>query len=145
MDPIYRTASSGDEDALYALLVEMHAENAREPISESRVRARIRQCIQQGSVIIAEIDGEVAGSIGLMVERRWWTDAEHMADAWIFVRRAFRATRLFPRLMNIGVETAASMGIPFEPALVSTTDLERKNKLFLRRFSPKGFLYTTEE
>ena len=106
--------------------------------------ARIRQCIHNGTVIIAEKDGEIAGSIGLMVERHWWTDAEHLSDAWIFVRPACRATRLFLSFMDIGVETAGNIGVPFEPGLMSISDQDKKNRMFLKLFKPKGFLYTTE-
>lgn len=144
MSTTYRAAQAGDEQAIYNLLVIMHRENADEPLSEPRVRARIRQCMTQGQVILAENNGVIVGSIGVIVERHWWTDAEHLADSWIFVHPGHRTLKTFLRLIQIGKGIAENLGMPFKPAVVGIKDLERKDRVFSRHFHRKGFLYTTE-
>lgn len=91
-----RPATVADEERLGSFLVDLHVTSPiAHPfkISPPRVRAMIERGTRGGGGIIGIVDGnkgDVAASIGLFLERYWWSEATFYQATWIFVAPKYR-------------------------------------------------------
>ena len=143
-----RTADKGDEEAIFELLVRMHAEVGLAPMDEHKVRARIRHVLTNGKAFLAENDaGEVVGSIGCVPDSFWYSSAVELFDAWIYVAPEGRGSTAASRLIKAYKAEAARRGFR-QPYLgrMNVIDAERKDHLFQHHgFSPIGSLFRLKE
>jgi hypothetical protein len=80
-----------DCGTILKLLVQMHAEVGRFPMSPAKVCHAIENVVKNGVAYIVERDGDPVATIGLVPASPWYADAEYMTDRWCFVRPDARA------------------------------------------------------
>ena len=66
-----RWAEADDHQAIVVLLNEMHKEIGSFPLSPAKLTAHVGEVLTSGKAMLAEIDGEVIGSIGLLGSEPW--------------------------------------------------------------------------
>ena len=143
---VLRLGDEHDAGALLALLRVMHAENGEAPINVDKVTAHIGHVLEQGVVIIAERDDEIVGSIGLMKDSYWYSDATRLGDYWTFVHPDHRASRIAKRMIKQAKMEAQYRGLPLYLGIVSPVELETKMKFYARLgLRQIGAFYTTME
>lgn len=77
--------------AVFALLIEEHAESGFAPLNPRKTAEVCFRTLQQGMSLVArDADGTIIGSMGLVRETFWYSDAEHLQDVWLYVTPAWR-------------------------------------------------------
>ena len=140
-----RWAEADDHQAIVTLLNEMHAEIGAFPLSHAKLTAHVGEVLTSGRAMLAEIDGELIGSIGLLGTEPWYSEQKIISDYWIFVSRETPKRLTVFRAMVAEVQTyARDVGIPLVLALYSSKDRTRKAKLFERWGDQimRGFQFT---
>jgi len=147
-----RLARPADEDSIYALLLELYAENALMPMSEAKVRATIRAGTRGQGGIVGVIEGEdgIEASIGMSFSQFWYTHAWHLNELWCFVHPAHRKTTHARRLIEFGkwcadrLSTGDELGknrVPLLLGIVTRHRLLAKLRLFQRQVPQVGALF----
>ena len=137
----FRIAEAEDSEALYDLLLEMHDEVGLFPLAERKVRAKIALVLDEGACFVAEVDGTIVGSIGVVPEQMWYTDDFMLADKWTFVKQNWRRSRVAIGLLRRAKEFAKRAGLPLAVGVFGAKDTARKNALFGRLFTPVGEMF----
>ena len=140
-----RWAEADDHQAIVVLLNEMHKEIGSFPLSPAKLTAHVGEVLTSGKAMLAEIDGEVIGSIGLLGSEPWYSEQKIISDYWIFVsREAPKRLSVFRAMVAEVKAYAADVGIPLVLALYSSKDRDRKAKLFERLGDEimRGFQFT---
>jgi predicted N-acetyltransferase YhbS len=137
----YRFAEPFDADALHELLLEMHAEMSFFPLAEEKGHAKIVEVLERGVCLLCEYDGLLIGSIGLLPVQLWYTESYMMTDAWTFVKREHRKSRVAIEMLKRIKAFCARAGLPLAMAVVSPHEAERKNTLYRRYLKPVGEMY----
>lgn len=143
MTAIYRVATAADAGAIMDLLRDMHAENGIASLDEQKVRARIDELLRSGWIILAEVDGALAGSIALQFQSFWYSSDIHIRDNWFFVRKGYRRSSIALRLKRTGEDMARRQNVPFAIGLFGKQDINRK-RAFFRDMRECGHFYMTE-
>lgn len=139
-----RVAGRDDFEELLKLLVEMHAEIGVFKLSIERTVARIYQVLEKGICLLAiDAAGAIAGTIGLLGEKIWYSDDLMLSDTWIFVRQGKRSLRAFSDLIKAARAAADQRGVPLVMCLYTLKDCDRKARLFERhaRRIMTGYLF----
>src|SRR5690606_7256198 len=79
---IVRLATQDDAPKIFDLLKLMHAEVGLAPMAPDKVVRRMVAAIDGGFVLVAERDGDIVGSIGLVVDSWWYSDRQLLRDLW---------------------------------------------------------------
>lgn len=134
-----RLAEPADDDALYDLLMALADEGCFE-YDEQRIRTYIRMGTQHdgGAHGIIDGDGCIAGSIGIIWDRTWWSADYQLGQLWLFVRPKYRRSRYADDLMNWGkwfreqVEAGAGHKISLISSVISVNHLDMKLRWWRR-------------
>jgi len=144
MDHTLRIATSEDLPPLHRLLTAMHSGTVvgTSPLDLSRLEAALDYSVSRGEVLVAEVDGEIVGSIAWMECSDWWSTELYLADRWFFVYKGYRNSRVALTLVRGFLEVGRAAGIKVRMGHVYSGDLARKDKFYGRLGLTKvGSLY----
>jgi len=143
-DIIVRTALEQDEEQLYRCLLEHEDAGSFGAVqSENRIREHIELATRGQGGFHGVIDTpdpddpiRIAGTIGIVFERYWWTENYHLQILWLFVRQPYRTLRLDNALMEFAKayrdELRKDQWIELVDSPFSETRLETKLALWRR-------------
>lgn len=148
----FKVIRPADRRRIFELLELMHSEQGiaeLAPFSASKVEAMIDHVLKCGLVAIALEDGEIVGTLGVVPEAWWFTEALHWGEKWTFVHPAHRhgASRHAANLLEL---CKAIERTPVGPDglryIMVTSVLSRhrtagKCRLFARHFKPAGQIF----
>lgn len=125
----------------------MHSEIALFPYDADKAYDSILDCIENGYVVLAYRNGELAGSIGLQVMAYWYSTTEFVGEKWTFVRTNHRNSHIAAHLVKQAKDVAAKMGMYLFIDIFSDRQAETKNRLFRRYLTPVGekFMWRPED
>ena len=136
-----RMGRPGDEQKLLELLITIFEESPVATKNEDKALAFITEILQHGVVIVAEIEDEIIGSIGLSPNDWWFSDDVFLADQWVIVHKDHRNSRAINRMLTKAKGFSDKSGVPLVLGVFSFTDTARKQKLFAKSFDPLGQLF----
>lgn len=154
MKPTIRKGEPQDFRIILPMLVKMHGDVGEFPISIEKVSERIDDTLATGLVLIAEIDNQAEGSIGLVGEEPWYSETKVIGDTWIWPGTGRHALSIFRALVAAAHEYALRNDFPCILTLYSLKSTARKSKLFERygrrimegyQFKPAGGDYLGKE
>lgn len=108
----------------------------------SKVVQTITNQLETGTTFIAEIGGEVVGTLGLYTMAPWWSDEYTLVDQWFYVAPEVRHRGVARRLLAMAKDFAAASRLPLIVGVYNSHDAERKDAFFIRQgFEPLGGWY----
>lgn len=152
-----RRATPADFDALVPLVLELVTkEVAILPVSEQCVVDTLERCIARDGALAGVIEGAngaIEGTIGLTLERFFYSDQDYLEMKWLGVSAAYRKRidRERPqgsdwmgvptRLLRFGKWAADAMDVALFLPILTTTDLARKMRLYQRQAPQLGAVF----
>lgn len=118
-------AKSGEMSGIYAL-------------DPYRTYEGIQDCVLKSYALMAECDGETAGSIGIGIQTQWFSGTQNLWNCWFFVYPEYRNSRAAVMMIKDVKQYAEHAGMPLIMGISSLRDVDRKNRLFSRYFTPIG-------
>lgn len=147
-------ALPNDEDAVFAMLLQLHDENGIFPVDEVRVREFIRGATggtNHGLIGVIRGDAGLEASVGLVIDQWWYTLKYCLSERWVFVSPAARSRPEFDRkrgekghatlLMEWAQWCAQQFRVPLQMGIMSTQRTEAKERLYRRKMTPVGSLF----
>lgn len=126
-----------DREKIYQILSkEMHPEVGSGKISPEKALDRIDLCLNDGIVFILRDGEEIQATVGLFPTQWWYTDQNHLTDAWFFVRKDHRKPAVFRELMR-AIKSLPNVYL----GIGSEIEIERKERLFSKFGKRCGALY----
>jgi len=112
----------------------MHSEtvHAVSPINAETLISVINAAIHRGIVLIAEVDGRIAGSIGGMETSDWWSTDKTLADLWFYVYKDFRNSTIAIKLIKKFMEIGKNANIKVRLGHIHGGDTDRKDNFYER-------------
>lgn len=89
-------------------------------------------CASQGLNFIAKKDGKIVGCMVLCYDQLWFSNETFLVDIAYYVDDKYRKSSLATRLLNASKKRAKELGLPLHISVTYGTDVERKEKFFLR-------------
>jgi|TARA_R110002126_G_scaffold24319_1_gene84786 GNAT superfamily N-acetyltransferase len=143
---ILRLATGGDDlSQLYMMLRVMHSEtvSGTSPVDPAKLEAAIADVLKNGVVVVAEVDGDIVGSIGGVKTTNWWSSEKCLADMWYFVYKQHRNSNIAIKLIKSFMEIGKNAKVKVKLGHVYSGDGDRKDKFYERLGLVKaGSLYT---
>ena len=139
-----RLATVEDLSELYIMLHVMHSETVSNtsPICSEKLTNALSNALHRGVVIIAEVDGKIAGAIGGMETSDWWSEEKYLADLFYFVYKEHRKSRIAVNLIKNFMEVGRDAEIKVKLGHVYGFDKDRKDNFYERLgLSKVGSLY----
>ena len=137
----YRIAQEKDLEAVYDVLKEMHEEVGMSTWAVEKSLRQIVNLLEEGVIFLAEISGRIVGTVGLGPSQWWYSEDFFLTDYWTFVRKGYRRSAIANELLKQAKEFAQRVNLPIAVAVLSPTDVPRKNALFKRHFTPVGEIF----
>lgn len=136
-------ATPDDEDALWAMLLELHEENGLFSVNEDKVRAAIRLATEAQGGLIGVIRGtdEIEASMCLVIDQFWYTDDWCLLEHWLFVRQPYRHKKYAVTLVGWAKQMATTLGLKLQAGIMSTERTAAKEKMYARTMTPIGGLF----
>ena len=103
-----------------------HEHNAEKAIDQLSISAN------QGLNFLAKKDGEIIGCMVLCYDQLWFSDETFLVDLAYYVDDNHRKSSVAVRLLDRGKKRARELGLPLHISVTYGTDVERKEKFFLR-------------
>jgi hypothetical protein len=147
-----RIAGEADEDALYDLLLGLERDNSLGfAHDEDEVRAHIRLGTQKNGGMHGVIDapnGVIAASVGLVMNKFWYSKQFYWHELWLFVRLEYRkgtgySDDLMAWVQYIKALFALESGheVPFFTSVTSRKRFEAKRRWWARRGEQIGAIF----
>jgi hypothetical protein len=132
-----------DEDAVFAMLLELHKENGIFPVAEPKVRDFIKLATEAQGGIIGVIRGEteLEASMGMMITQWWYTEEWCLAEQWLYVKSDYRNKPHASHLVDYGKWCAQQLGVPLQTGIISTSRTAAKERMYARKMTPVGSLF----
>ena len=105
------------------------------PTKEHNAEKAIDQlsvCAEQGLNFLAKKDSAIVGCMVLCYDQLWFSDETFLVDLAYYVDKKYRKSSLAMRLLNTSKKRAKELGLPLHISVTYGTDVERKEKFFLR-------------
>lgn len=136
-------ARFADLEGVFQLLKVMHAEVGQQSFNEPRVRAWIKDVLDNGVILLAMEGTAIAGTMGVQPGQWPWTDPDewHLQERWTFVHPDYRRSRHARNMIEAAKGAARHLGIPLVAGVFSDKDHERKIKLFERQLPRIGAVF----
>lgn len=134
----YRCATPNDALEIFGLLKTMHEEVGMMGFSERKVMQTILTVIDKGLAFVAEDEGRLVASVGVIPSSPWYTDDVMLAERWMYVVPGYRRSRIMRDLLIKAKIFREKTGLPMMLGVFGKKDVERKNALFRRMFKPAG-------
>lgn len=141
MTTTYRLADQDDGPAIFDLLIAMHAENALASLSEPKVAGTVAYVIEHGIPIVAERDGLVIATAGLIVNDWWYSQEQFLRDLWFYVHADHRRGKVADGLIRHARTAAELWGLPLVLSVLTREKAEAKCKLFARHMMQVGGIF----
>ena len=141
---IIRRATLLDVSAIIFLLQMMHKETEIETpkINTAKMLDRINMLLHKGVVLVAEKDKLIVGTIAGQVSQDWWTDEQHLADTWYYVRKDYRKSIIGKKLLQDFIKIAKEAKVKLRLGHIFSCDIKRKDKFYERMgFVKAGSVY----
>jgi len=100
--------------------------NAEKAIDQLSISAN------EGLNFLAKKDGEIIGCMVLCYDQLWFSDETFLVDLAYYVDGNHRKSSVAVRLLSTGKKKARELGLPLHMSVTYGTDVERKEKFFLR-------------
>lgn len=108
-----RMALEADLVGVVDLLRALHAETAYAPWSERRVVEAVHEAHREGMVFLSLApDGRPVGTLGVALDRPWFSDQVWARDIWLFVDPAHRVAPHARTLLRTARRFAERVGVP---------------------------------
>ena len=141
---IIRRATLLDVSAIIFLLQMMHKETEIETpkINTAKMLDRINMLLHKGVVVVAEKDKLIVGTIAGQVSQDWWTDEQHLADTWYYVRKDYRKSIIGKKLLQDFIKIGKEAKVKLRLGHIFSGDIKRKDKFYERMgFVKAGSVY----
>lgn len=110
-----RSAGEADLVAIVALLRALHTETPHAPWSEARVVRAVEEVLADGVVFLSLAPGgRAVGTLGLNLDRPWFSDQMWARDVWMFVDPAHRVAPHARTLLRTARRFAERIGVPLQ-------------------------------
>ena len=142
---IIRRAVPKDVSELHKMLIDMYSriEIPASPLSKNKILAVIKETMETGIVIVAEVEGKIIGSLGGVASCDWWSDEKTLGDMWFYVTPDKRNSRAAVKLVKCFIKIGKEIKMKVKLGHFYSGDIERKDKFFDRLgFVKTGSLYT---
>jgi hypothetical protein len=141
-----RKAVPDDMPELMEMCRELHEENAQFAMNDAKVTEMLQRAFNgQGAVIgVLGRTGSIEGSILLLINSWWYTDAYCLEEIFSYVRPQYRKSTNAKDLITFGKRCSDELGIPLVIGVVSNIRTRAKVGLYTRQLSePAGayFIY----
>ena len=137
----YRIAQEKDLEEVFEVLREMHEEVGLSSLSVEKTVHQIVTLFNEGVIFLAVISGRIVGTMGIGPAQWWYSDDFYLTDYWTFVRKGYRRSMIASDLLQQAKDFAQKIEFPIAVAVLSPTDVPRKNALFRRHFTPVGEIF----
>lgn len=143
-----RAAEISDLDAIWKLLVQMHAEIGVLSLDEPTALETVRAIVESGSALVSTDDaGTIVASLGLVYGQPcWYSTDQGLVDRWFYVHPDHRGNAHAQNLIVTAKKMARIARVPLFVG-VSSTKKPVKKMLFLEKYmKPFGgfFFYMPE-
>ena len=136
---IIRRATLLDVSAIIFLL---QTEIETPKINTAKMLDRINMLLHKGVVLVAEKDKLIVGTIAGQVSQDWWTDEQHLADTWYYVRKDYRKSIIGKKLLQDFIKIAKEAKVKLRLGHIFSGDIKRKDKFYERMgFVKAGSVY----
>jgi hypothetical protein len=143
--PRVRMAKPEDEDEIFAICKLLHEENGIFPMSDTKVRARIHECLYQRGGIMGVVGkpGQIEAVICLsLAQGAWYTDAYSLDEHFAFVLPNHRRSENAKELIIFAKACANELGLPLQIGVLSNERTEAKVRLYQRQLgAPAGAFF----
>lgn len=140
-----RDAVEGDIQPLFDMLCDMHAEIGIGTLDREKALGAIWRTLTEGAVLVADLDGEMVGSIGLTVDSWWYSKDKFLIDVWTFVHPKARKTRAATLLIGEARAKAKRLSAPLVLGLFNRVQIDRKAHFYQRLgLEPVGVWFLQE-
>lgn len=141
-----RIATPFEEEEIWGLCRDLHAENGIFTLSEDKVRGVLRRAFNRQGGILGVIGkpGSLEAMIYIQMTAMWYTDDPCLEELYTYVQPQYRRSRNAVELLHFSKWSAETSGLPLFIGVISNEQTERKVQLYQRQFSrPAGnfFLY----
>lgn len=141
-----RLATEADEQKLFDLLMLLAAENAMDPVSDTKVMDMIRHATRREGGVIGIIDapdGSIAATVGITMAQWWYSNAWRCEEAWSFVHPDHRGGngRYAKQLIQFSKWWGEQLGMPVLMGVLSTHRTLGKIRLYARNIPVVGALF----
>lgn len=123
----------------------MHAENGIMPLAMERVIPVLQCGLARYQSLVGVIDGDdgdIAASVGLMIGQYWYSETQHLEDAWNFVRAEYRKRPMARPLIEFAKRAADGLDMPLLMGVLSETRTMAKVRLYERQLKFVGAIFT---
>ena len=142
--PRVRLAKPEDEDEIFEICKMLHEENALFPMSEGKVRNRIKECTEQRGGIIGVVGspGHIEAVICLTLGSLWYTDAWCLDEHFNYVLPNHRRSDNAKELIIFAKACAQELKLPLMIVILSNERTEAKVRLYKRQLgAPSGAFF----
>lgn len=142
--PRVRLAKPEDEEEIFQICKMLHQENAIFPMSEPKVRNRIRECLYQKGGIIGVVGepGSIEAIICLTLGSLWYTDAWSLDEHFNYVLPNHRRSDNAKELIIFAKACAQNLNLPLMIGILSNERTEAKVRLYKRQLgAPSGAFF----
>lgn len=143
-----RIGEPRDFEALYALLLPMHAESALFPLSEAKTKHTLALVLTRQIQSVCGVidnpsgDGSLVASICLVRSAFWYSEAHHYEDLWSFVHPDHRKGHDYAQqLLRFIKAFGDRVGEPVFPGVLSSKQTLGKIRFYSREFQMVGALF----
>lgn len=147
--PVVRLAEPRDEDAIIAMLRELHGEcgirkgdGSPLTFSEDKVRKTVRDATNDRNTAFLGVVGRSAhhaeGSVLLHVRDQFYTDDKVLSEVWNFVSAPYRKSNNAKTLIAFSKALAASLKVPLIMGVISAERQAAKMRFLERQMGSQN-------
>lgn len=108
------------------------------PPSLEKAAQEIAATIENGEAYVADIGGDIVGTVGYYIASPWYTEQRAVFDKWMCARETHQGGMLAGKLLLKLESVADELGLPFLPGI--SGDLVNA-KTFDGRYKKVGVMY----
>lgn len=142
--PTVRLARPEDEAEIMEMTRRLHQENGLFSLNENKVRDIVKRYYDRSGVTIGVIGetGKIEGSICLLFSEMYYTDDWHLAELWNHVLEEYRKSRNAHALIDFGMRSANTIGVPLITGIITNKRMAEKVRLYRRMLgTPAGAFF----
>jgi hypothetical protein len=147
-DLTVRVAQPRDEEALYQMCAELHAENGQHTFDGEKVRGMLqRGVLQQGGIIgVVGDPGDLKAAICMLLDPVWYSSEFQLLELFNFVRKDSRSGKLglAQTMISYAKTCADELNIDLTIGVLSNIRMEAKVRIYGRLLPKAGefFVYS---